>query len=80
MSKSSGLQKVAMILSSVVDLRVRGGIVPAHTGRLDKVASWVKSTRWLQAIAGVGLTSAALWHAAVVWASPPTETSTHTED
>jgi len=41
LSKSSGLQKVAMILSSVVDLRVRGGIVPAHTGRLDKVASWV---------------------------------------
>jgi hypothetical protein len=35
---------------------------------------------WLQAIAGVGLTGAALWHAAVVWASPPTETSTHTED
>jgi hypothetical protein len=30
-----------MILSSVVDLRVRGGIVPAHAGRLDKVASWV---------------------------------------
>ena len=30
-----------MILSSMVDLRVRGGIVPAHTGRLDKVASWV---------------------------------------
>lgn len=30
-----------MIVSSVVDLRVRGGIVPAHTGRLDKVASWV---------------------------------------
>jgi hypothetical protein len=30
-----------MILSSVVDLRVRGGIVPAHTGRIDKVASWV---------------------------------------
>jgi len=26
---------------------------------------------WLQAIAGVGLTGAALWHAAVVWASPP---------
>ena len=25
-----------MILSSMVDLRVRGGIVPAHTGRLDK--------------------------------------------
>jgi hypothetical protein len=25
----------------MVDLRVRGGIVPAHTGRLDKVASWV---------------------------------------
>jgi hypothetical protein len=40
-SKSSGMQKVAMILSSMVDLRVRGGIVPAHTGRLDKVASWV---------------------------------------
>jgi len=65
-----------MILSSMVDLRVRGGIVPAHTGRLDKVASWVKSTRWLQAIAGVGLTGAALWHAAVVWASPTTETPT----
>ena len=31
-----------MILSSMVDLRVRGGIVPAHTGRLDKVASWVR--------------------------------------
>ena len=30
-----------MILSSVVDLRVRVGIVPAHAGRLDKVASWV---------------------------------------
>jgi hypothetical protein len=30
-----------MILSNMVDLRVRGGIVPAHTGRLDKVASWV---------------------------------------
>jgi hypothetical protein len=40
-SKSSGMQKVAMILSSVVDLRVRVGIVPAHTGRLDKAASWV---------------------------------------
>jgi hypothetical protein len=40
-SKLSRMQKVAMILSSVVDLRVRGGIVPAHTGRLDKVASWV---------------------------------------
>ena len=40
-SKLSGLQKVAMILSSVVDLRVRGGIVPAHTGRLDEVASWI---------------------------------------
>jgi len=43
-SKSSGMQKVAMILSSVVDLRVRGGIVPAHAGRLDKVASWVIDT------------------------------------
>jgi hypothetical protein len=31
---------------------------------------------WLQAIAGVGLTGAALWHAAVVWTSPPTETPT----
>jgi len=31
-----------MILSSVVDRRVRGGIVPAHAGRLDKVASWVR--------------------------------------
>ena len=31
---------------------------------------------WLQAIAGVGLTGAALWHAAVVWAYPPTETPT----
>jgi hypothetical protein len=41
LSKSSRMQKVAMILSSMVDLRVRGGIVPAHTGRLDKVASWV---------------------------------------
>jgi hypothetical protein len=30
-----------MIVSSVVDLRVRGGIVPAHAGRLDKVAGWV---------------------------------------
>ena len=30
-----------MILSSMVDLRVRGGIVPAHEGKLDKVASWV---------------------------------------
>jgi hypothetical protein len=30
---------------------------------------------WLQAIAGVGLTGAALWHAAVVWASPPTPKS-----
>ncbi len=30
-----------MIVSSVVDLRVRGGVVPAHAGRLDKVASWV---------------------------------------
>jgi hypothetical protein len=40
-SKSSGMQKVAMILSSVVDLRVRGGIVPGHGERLDKVASWV---------------------------------------
>ncbi|BCW94812.1 MAG: hypothetical protein WHS44_10925 [Fimbriimonadales bacterium] len=29
---------------------------------------------WLQVIAGVGLTGAALWHAAVVWASPPDET------
>jgi hypothetical protein len=29
---------------------------------------------WLQAIAGVGLTGAALWHAAVVWASPPATT------
>ncbi len=45
-SKLSGLQKVAMIVSSVVDLRVRGGgIVPAHTGRLDKVASWVRYNR-----------------------------------
>jgi hypothetical protein len=35
------MQKVAMILSRMVDLRVREGIVPAHTGRLDKVASWV---------------------------------------
>jgi lysylphosphatidylglycerol synthetase-like protein (DUF2156 family) len=31
---------------------------------------------WLQAIAGVGLMGAALWHAAVVWTSPPTETPT----
>ena len=30
---------VQMILSSMVHLRVRGGIVPAHEGRLDKVAS-----------------------------------------
>jgi hypothetical protein len=36
------MQKVAMIVSSMVDLRVRGGIVPAHAGRLDKVASWVR--------------------------------------
>jgi len=35
------MQKVAMILSNMVDLRVRGGIVPAHGERLDKVASWV---------------------------------------
>jgi len=40
-SKSLRMQKVAMIVFGVVDLRVRGGIVPAHTGRLDKVASWV---------------------------------------
>jgi len=46
-SKSSGMQKVAMILSSLVDLRVRGGIVPAHTGRLDKVASWVPTYRFV---------------------------------
>jgi uncharacterized protein YgiM (DUF1202 family) len=39
------MQKVAMILSSMVDLRVRGGIVPAHAGRLDKVASWVNKDR-----------------------------------
>jgi hypothetical protein len=32
------MQKVAMILSSMVDLRVRGGIVPAHEGRLDAAA------------------------------------------
>ncbi len=44
-SKSSRMQKVAMIVSSVVDLRVRGGIVPAHAGRLDKVASWVRYNR-----------------------------------
>jgi hypothetical protein len=30
-SKLSGLQKVAMILSSVVDLRVRGGGLYPHT-------------------------------------------------
>jgi hypothetical protein len=29
----------------MVDLRVRGGIVPAHEGKLDKVASWVKYIR-----------------------------------
>ena len=44
-NKSSRMQKVAMILSSMVDLRVRGGIVPAHAGRLDKVASWVNKDR-----------------------------------
>ena len=33
-----------MILSSVVDRRVRGGIVPAREGKLDKVASWVQLT------------------------------------
>jgi hypothetical protein len=32
------MQKVAMIVSSMVDLRVRGGIVPAHEGRLDAAA------------------------------------------
>jgi hypothetical protein len=33
-----------MIVSSVVDLRVRMGIVSAHAGRLDKVASWAITT------------------------------------
>ena len=39
-SKSSGMQKVAMILSSVASLSRACGYVPVRRG-LDKVASWV---------------------------------------
>jgi hypothetical protein len=56
-------------ISSRLAFRSVSGVIPARD----------KSTRWLQAIAGVGLTGAALWHAAVVWTSPPTETPTRAE-
>jgi hypothetical protein len=51
------MQKVAMILSSMVDLRVRGGIVPAHAGKLDKVASWVNVNMEVMLVSPVAIES-----------------------